>query len=290
MADSMTTHQHNTEAPRAVAPEQALALVQALHAHLAPEGLLQTLWDRAAVLLGTTGMVYRHSERDLLLDLGDGPHSASYRLDYDGENLGEMTFLFRRKAGVAQLAAVEEVVTLVVPALRNALRHQTVVSALANANSAGAEADGNISVLAGRSRRAAPGYSLDDSLILVRLDGFEEILAEHGDAWAQTLIGTIHQQLREGLRDADSVFQIDEGLLAVLLPRTNQEAALDVAAKIRILIAGLHLKDGGLARQLTACMGVAGARSASAPEDVLDNARQALVLALAEGSNSIKVA
>lgn len=289
MADSMITHQQRTEAPRAMAPEQALALVQALHAHLAPELLLETLWDRAAVLLGASGMVYRHGERDVGLDLGEGPHSASYGLDYDGEDLGEITFRFRRKAGVAQLAAVEEVVTLVVPALRNALRHQTVVSALATSHAPAPGAD-NVSVLASRTRRSTPGSSQDDALVLVRLDGFDDILAEHGDAWAQTLIGTIHQQLREGLRDADSVFQIDEGLLAVLLPRTNEEAALDVAAKIRILIAGLHLKDGGLSKQLTACMGVAGARAASTPEDVLDKARQALVQALAEGTNNIRVA
>ena len=86
------------------------------------------------------------------------------------------------------------------------------------------------------------------------------------------------------------MFQIDEGLLAVLLPRTSEPAALDVARKIRVLIAGLHLRDGRVTSQLTACMGVAGAKAAKTPEDVLDRANAALAAARNEGSNPIRAA
>jgi PleD family two-component response regulator len=102
------------------------------------------------------------------------------------------------------------------------------------------------------------------------------------------MIQTIQGQIHEGLRDADSVFQIDEGLLAVLLPRTSEDAAVDVAGKIRVLISGLHLRDGRVTSQLTACMGVVGARSARTPENVLDQARAALSQAQQEGASTIR--
>jgi diguanylate cyclase (GGDEF)-like protein len=127
----------------------------------------------------------------------------------------------------------------------------------------------------------------DDMLVLVGLDGLSETRARDGAQWAQTLVQSMQTQIREGLREADGVFQIEDELLAVLLPRTTADAAAEVATKLRVLIAGLHLKDGAITTQLTACMGIAGTKDASSAEGVLSDARTALKRAQAEGSNSI---
>lgn len=261
----------------------ALTLVQALHAELMPDSLMRTLWAQAATLIGATGLRYRNAALGIDIDLGEGPHTASYHLDYQGGDLGELALRFRQRVDDEVLATAEGHIALALTALRNALTHHALVQRM------GTAAD-NVHVLPAATPRRTPGTSLDDALVLVSLDGYAEVREQHGEAWAQTLIQTTHQQLREGLRDADCVFQIDEGLLAVLLPRTSEAAALDVAAKIRVLIAGLHLRDGRLSTQLTACMGVAGARAANRPEDVLERAQQALALAQHEGANSVRTA
>ena len=99
---------------------------------------------------------------------------------------------------------------------------------------------------------------------------------------------SVQGQLSEGLREADGVFQIDDELLAVLLPRTSTGRAADVADKLRVLIASLHLKNGKVTRQLTACMGISGTRHATSAETVLDQARGALDEACREGPNTIR--
>lgn len=282
------TQPQQADSPRHLGHDQALALVQAVHHHLEPEALLGVLWSQAAALTQASGMSYRHDAHDIAMEFGDGPHSASYNLTHQGTALGELVFRFPRKVDEDGLAAAEDLLALAMPALRNALAYHQASQRAALAE--------NVEIIAtppvqSRIRgKHQPGTSSDDALVLVSLDGYDEICRSHGESWAQTLVQTIHDQVREGLRDADSVFQIDAGLLAVLLPRTSEPAAMDVAGKIRVLIAGLHLRDGRLTSQLTACMGVAGARDARRPEDVLERAHAALADARDEGTSTIRAA
>lgn len=278
----------------------ALELVQSLHRHLAPSALLEVLWKQTVRLTGAGGMRYRYEPLRLEVTIGDGPHGASYALSHHGERLGELELRFEQPVDESVLQAAEDLLALAIPALRNALTHQTVCRqaarlerALENARTAAAPARGVVALhpvepAPAPQDEAAPGRPWEDALVLVSLDGYEDIRLAHGDVWAQTLIQTIQNQIHEGLRDADSVFQIDEGLLAVLLPRTSEDAAVEVAGKVRVLISGLHLRDGRITSQLTACMGVVGAQSAHTPEDVLFQARAALAQAQQEGPGTIR--
>lgn len=272
-----TTPGQPADSLRRMERDAALTLVQRIHRHLDPQALLDELWQQAAALTGATGLHYCHGGHGLDIERGHGAHGASYTLSHEGSELGELTLRFQRRLDENVLATVEDLLALAMPALRNALAfHQACERSTAVVTSTAPDP---------AAEDATRG---DDALVLVSLDGFDGIRADHGDTWAQTLIHSISAQIDEGLRDADSVFQIDEGLLAVLLPHTSEAAAVDVAGKIRVLIAGLHLRDGRLTSQLTACMGVAGARDAQSPEDVLERARAALVRAQREGASTIR--
>jgi diguanylate cyclase (GGDEF)-like protein len=277
----MTTisHLRQPESLRHIGPAAALPLLQAIHRHLEPEALLAALWRHAAALTGATGLRFTHDRHELDIAIGGGQHPSSYTLSRRGEDLGELTLRFPRHPDEAVHGTVEDLLILAIPALRNALTHHTTCRRLA-----GLERDRDRAP----ARQAAPDGGWDDALILVSLDGFDDIRTAHGECWAQTLVQSIQNQIHEGLRDADGVFQVDEGLLAVLLPRTSEDAAIDVAGKIRVLISGLHLREGPITSQITACMGVVGARSARTPEDVLDQARAALSEARQEGASTIR--
>lgn len=271
-----TTPGQPVDSLRRIERDAALNLVQSIHQHLDPQALLDELWQQAAALTGATGLHYRHGGHGLDIERGHGAHAASYTLSHHGSELGELTLRFQRRLNDSVLATAEDLLALAMPALRNALAHHRAC----------AHATAGPGAVANPTPEDATGS--DDALVLVSLDGFDSIRSDHGETWAQSLIHTISEQIDEGLREADSVFQIDEGLLAVLLPRTSETAAVDVAGKIRVLIAGLHLRDGRLTSQLTACMGVAGARDAQSPEDVLERARAALVRAQREGASTIR--
>ena len=128
-----------------------------------------------------------------------------------------------------------------------------------------------------------------DALILLALDDYPAIKSRDGEEWAQILMSSVHEQIKEGLRDADGVFHIGDDLIAVLLPNTTGNRADDVAKKVRTLIASLHLRGGDISQQLTACMGLADARTAGTAEEVMEHAKQALRKAQTEGVNLINI-
>lgn len=282
----------------------AFNLSQAFHRHLDLGDLLQAFFAQAHTLLGCAGIRYRNAEAGIDLQLGgSGRHSASYNLTYQESHLGELVFSFPSRVTEECLATAEDLTSLVMSPINNALVHRqavlvadAVVTDAVRAGVPGAVADADAladtpakgskpePLPAGKARSAD-----DDTLVLISLDGFAGIRERDGAEWAQALVQAMQDQIREGLREADGVFQIDDELLAILLPRTSGEAAMEVAKKVRVLIAGLHLRDGAVTTQLTACMGIAGTREAGSAEQVLQQARKALQAAQSEGDNRIEL-
>ncbi|MEZ5551593.1 MAG: diguanylate cyclase [Pseudomonadales bacterium] len=261
-------------------PAVAFNLVLAFHRQLDLDALLGMFHSQVTALLQATGSHYRNSQAGIDRLIGtSGRHTASYNLTYQETHLGELILNFNRRVNEEVLNTAEDLIALVMPAIRNALTYRAALQ--------GAPAP----ELHERStQRAETRPERGDSLVLVQIDGMAEIRERDGDDRAQTLLTSVRDQLIAGLRDGDSVFQIDDATLAVLLPGTASTQAIDVARKLRVLIASLHLKDGKVPQQLTACMGIAGADRASSAEAVLDQAREALKLARKSGPNSLRSA
>ena len=281
-----TTDLAPAEPLRRLSPDAAVSLLRAVHQRLDPHAVIRALWREATVLTRATGLRYTQQGEGLDVSFGGGPHAAGYTLTHQGSAIGELELYFPQPADQAALDDAGEMLALAIPALSHALMHQAAAARLAAEAPHGSPA-GPRTHDPESGNDAARG-ALDDALVLVSLDGFDDVRTAHGEVWAQTLVQTVQAQIHDGLREADSVFQIDEGLLAVLLPQTSEDAAMDVADKINTLIAELHLEDGSLTRKLTACMGVVGARDAGSPEDVLDQARAALSEAQQAGGNTIR--
>ncbi len=262
-----------TQSIRYFEPDVALNLVQAFHRQLELEPLLALFFSQVEAVVQAVGICYRNPESNIDLLLGEeGRHTASYNLSYQEEKLGELVCYFRNRVTEESLETAEDLIALVMSAVRNALRYRAATQA-----SAPQQLPGDLTL--------TPGGN--DSLVLVRLDGYAETLERDGEAWAQTLLKSVQGQLSEGLRAADAVYQIDKSTLAVVLPHTPVERARDVAGKLRVLIASLHLRDGDVTQQLTACMGIASTRAARSAEEVLDWAREALENAERDGPNTV---
>jgi len=252
----------------------ALNLLQAFHRHLDLTLLLELFCTQASAVIQTVGIHYSKPDDDIDLVLNrQGRHTASYNLSYQEEDLGQLVFSFDTRVTEETLATAEDLVALVMSPIRNALLYRRACAAPPDLTDA----------------IAMPRPGRDDALVLVKVDDIDDIRERFGDEWARTLVQATQNQIEEGLREADGVFQIGDEQLAVLLPRTSQLAAEQVAEKLRMLIAGLHLRDADVNTQLTACMGVAGTGNAESAEEVLDRARAALVEAQLEGANTIRV-
>ena len=243
-------------------PTDAVALVQSLHRHLELRPLMKQIKVHASRLLGVESGVESLAYRRGAFRFADGDparHSFAYDLrnapDPRGaeRSLGVITFTSRKRLKRIDIEALEDLLALCIPAIANAVKYSDAVNHLAPL---------------ARHRQ--------DALILVALDRFGEVQTSMGSARAQTRVDDIIELMKSHLREADAVYQIDAGEIAVVLPYTQEPDALRLAEKLRILIAA---RGEVLATEevfLTATLGVASTTDAQTAEDVLAHARAAL--------------
>lgn len=271
--------------------EEALHLVQAFHRQLRIKPLLELFHRQAETLMPLVGLQYispadietfRHGDRT--------DHFAQFRVRWhDNVVLGEMLFYFAEPQQDAIVQTAEDLVALMASPLNNAWQHERALEAVQREIPVVPEApSSNIDELVPFGEPQMP-TDRTDTLLLIGLDSYQQLLQSNGIAWAQAVLQSVQQQVRNGLREADGVFQIDDGLLALLLPRTDHSAATAVAGKVSSLIASLQLASTEQDNGLTACMGIAVSRDADSAETVLERAERALAEARQKGPGKIEV-
>ena len=279
-ADNIDAHTPLPHSLNNLAPEAALQQVQAVPKEHDVEAVLTPFLRQSEVHAGATGVRYlgAHSDRDFGVTR---KHHVRYNPQWPGADLGSLVLFFDQPAPEHALSTAEDLISLMAGALNNAL-------ALAEARAANPDSSFE-SVQTGTRKmtQALTEVPRRDSLVLVALDEFESIRASSGAEWALWLLDSTQQVLGDALREADGVFQIREGLLAVLLPRTHGEAAQAVAKKIGVLIGTMHLSSIDGIDQLTACMGIATSKQGDDAKAVLTRAEQHLQLAQLRGPNAI---
>ena len=244
----------------------ALALVQRIHQELELAPLLDLLLAYASALAPVTALEFALDDIEFASGrVGQGAHRFAYELATDDQPLGTITASSRRRLDDAQLEQIEDLFGLAVTAIANAVRYHN----------------------ASNQARTTPKRVRNDAIILLALDGFETLQEGLGSAQAQDLMNDLGVLLRDNLRDADDVYQIDDGDLAILLPHTSEDNATALAEKLRILI---QARSEELALEgvfITPTLGIASTRGAKSAEEVLSKARAALQYGRIDGPPTI---
>lgn len=128
------------------------------------------------------------------------------------------------------------------------------------------------------------------SLILVDLDHFKAVNDEHGHEAGDAVLKHAAQVLCDGIREVDVCARYGGEEIAILLPQTSEQGALDLAERLRAALAGRAVSHGGKPIPVTASFGVA---TYPAPVPYGDwlvlAADKALYEAKASGRNCVKL-
>jgi diguanylate cyclase (GGDEF)-like protein len=121
------------------------------------------------------------------------------------------------------------------------------------------------------SRRAEE--TMPVGIILLDLDGLKEANDVRGHDFGDLLLRTAAEVVRSCTREGDLAARIGGDELAVLLPRTSEEACTEVAARLEDAIAGYPLLDGFT---LSAAVGFAATPPAGSIEEAVRGADRRL--------------
>lgn len=134
------------------------------------------------------------------------------------------------------------------------------------------------------------GHAL--SLLMLDIDHFKNINDSYGHKAGDIVLQKLSQILRETLRTVDIIGRMGGEEFVVLLPETDLQEAVEVAERLREIVAGTEvIREAGLPLRFTISIGVVTMKQKHINLDILLNqADQALYKAKTAGRNKVCVA
>jgi diguanylate cyclase (GGDEF)-like protein len=137
--------------------------------------------------------------------------------------------------------------------------------------------------------KKAKGYSRQLSLAMIDLDRFRSLNARHGKEFGNALLVHVAQTLKRNVRDTDFIARLGGGQCVILLPEALNEAAVNVAERVRVAVekTPLAVKGSGK-KKVTISVGVVTyPSSAETLAALLEQADKALKRAKQLGGNQV---
>jgi diguanylate cyclase (GGDEF)-like protein len=140
-----------------------------------------------------------------------------------------------------------------------------------------------------RTLGEADRYGTAVSLVLVDIDHFKRVNDQWGHQAGDSVLKQVARILQDGVRSVDVCVRYGGEEIALLLPRTDSEHAVEVAERLRARIAAQPLRHGATEIAVTASFGVATYPETVKVRDQLFPASdKALYIAKHEGRNRVR--
>ncbi len=262
-----------------------------LQTSLEAERILELFYSEVQRLVPLNALSYQLASCDLRLDLGErGNHSAGYRLNHDGEFLGELTFRRNQRFSEEELAQLESLLAGLLFPLRNALLYR---AALQTALRDPLTATGNRVALQQTLKREvdiAKRTLQPLSVLMVDIDHFKRINDSHGHIVGDQALIAVANALKDSLRNVDMVFRYGGEEFVVLLSNTSREAASMVGERLRMAVLGVQYLVENRAIEMSVSLGCATLLPGESMDSLLRRADSALYVSKREGRNRLSMA
>jgi diguanylate cyclase (GGDEF)-like protein len=135
-------------------------------------------------------------------------------------------------------------------------------------------------------------YGYHFSVVFFDLDRFKQVNDTHGHLVGSKLLAEVGQLIKDHLRMIDLAFRYGGDEFVVLLPQTDKPAAINVARRLHVLLAGAtFLREESINLKLTASFGVACyPEDAASKDELIRLADEAMYLVKNTVRNSIAAA
>jgi diguanylate cyclase (GGDEF)-like protein len=262
-----------------------------LQTSLEAERILELFYSEVQRLVPLNALSYQLASCDLRLNLGErGNHSAGYRLNHDGEFLGELTFRRNQRFSEEELAQLESLLASLLFPLRNALLYR---AALQTALRDPLTATGNRVALQQTLKREvdiAKRTLQPLSVLMVDIDHFKRINDSHGHIVGDQALIAVANALKDSLRNVDMVFRYGGEEFVVLLSNTSREAASMVGERLRMAVLGVQYLVENRAIEMSVSLGCATLLPGESMDSLLRRADSALYVSKREGRNRLSMA
>jgi diguanylate cyclase (GGDEF)-like protein len=267
-------------------------LLRRLSATLKLDEQLTILAEEMVQIVPFDAFQYRHqlARQEFVFATGmGGPHRCEYRLNLEDENFGTLSLHRRTRFSNDELQAVEMLISAAIFPVRNACQFSAMKQASLTDSLTGIGNKRAMNEALQKAQLVADRHNETYSLILCDLDHFKTINDSCGHVTGDIVLMRVTEVLEFIVRSSDSVYRFGGEEFAVLLPHTDQCAAVDVAERIRSAIEALKIDCGRHSVAVTTSCGVALHRAGENSGQWLARADEALYRAKDQGRNCTRV-
>ncbi|WP_305763980.1 GGDEF domain-containing protein [Cellvibrio sp. PSBB023] len=263
-------------------------LTQALQMSLDPSEIISLFFHQIQPLVQMSGVLFKSATTKDDARVGrESLHHCDYRLTTDEGYLGEVIFSRSKRFSEDELARIEQLLSLLVYPLRNAVRYQTAMrlALLDPLTLVGNRAALNNSLK--RELQLANRQHQQLSLLMIDVDYFKKINDDYGHHRGDLILCDIAKNIQSVCRSTDSIFRYGGEEFVVILSNTNSLGAEIIAERIRQQIANTQIFHNGTGINTTVSIGISthNGEHNEEMESLFERADRALYRAKQSGRN-----
>jgi len=298
-------------ADRLIAPQTRLsnlygnAALQGPGAAWQVSALLQTTLDVEKVIdlfareLGKNipydSFTYQHADKGLSFSVGfPARHSVGYRLLLEERLLGQVSLTRAQRFSETEIIGIENLIGGLVYALRNALLYREAIESGLQDPLTGVANRAALDAALKREVSLSQRHKLPLSVLLLDIDKFKKINDTYGHAAGDIVLQALTQGVNACIRTSDVQARYGGEEFVVVLPGTDRDGALLLAARIRRHIEKLSCEvpaeSGTAALRFAVSVGVATLDGQEDSASLVRRADHAMYTAKQLGGNQVSVA
>jgi len=251
---------------------------------------LSLFMEALSELVEVDGVRYLHEAPHIHLQSERlGMHRCQYNLTLQGDGLGEISFGRGKRFLEPELRVIEQMLSILVYPLRNALLYRRALNAALTDALTGIDNKRSFDNQIQREMDLARRHKGDLSLILLDLDHFKSINDTHGHVVGDEVLKEVAARIQTTCRQSDLCFRLGGEEFAVILSHTDTEGARIIAERVREAVNATPVEVQGRSVKVTVSLGVTSFYYDDSSRELFSRADLALYCAKAQGRNQTSV-
>lgn len=278
--------QYNRELEQQARLDLALTLQMSLDV----DWVLNTFMEHVHAYLLFDGFAYQCAQPEVQIESArQKGHSCSYQLQIEEIDLGKLEVYRGRKFVESELVLLENLLSILVYPLRNALQHKKAILLAYCDALTGIRNRSTFEESFERELHLAQRHQQDLTLLVIDIDHFKQVNDQYGHAAGDELLVAVANRIQASIRTTDMLFRYGGEEFVAVLTNSDCEASYDIAERILQSVREIQLQIGSQVVGVSVSIGLACRDAQDDRHSLFNRADKAMYAAKHAGRDQIQV-
>lgn len=278
--------QYNRELEQQARLDLALTLQMSLDV----DWVLNTFMEHVHAYLLFDGFAYQCAQPEVQIESArQKGHSCSYQLQIEEMDLGKLEVYRGRKFVESELVLLENLLSILVYPLRNALQHKKAILLAYCDALTGIRNRSTFEESFERELHLAQRHQQDLTLLVIDIDHFKQVNDQYGHAAGDELLVAVANRIQASIRTTDMLFRYGGEEFVAVLTNSDCEASCDIAERILQSVREIQLQIGSQVLGVSVSIGLACRDAQDDRHSLFNRADKAMYAAKHAGRDQIQV-